>query len=204
LSQLSNCALTQTGASRRYLLRGSARSRVGNCSGAAACVPAVSFIAPYQASLGCQRATTSATQPGTPTTLAARAALSRSVVPMDPPQELAAAGRKRRRRGGVRNRKRLSSQKGLPPATAPPPTPASPPVKRRRKDIAGQAAAMPKRGNTSSLLDKVIYLTRMTGLEGVFSGAVGGLSCKLYRIPRLLIGGNKNLCMCDASVGKFA
>lgn len=63
---------------------------------------------------------------------------------------------------------------------------------------------MPKRGNTSSLLDKVIYLTRMTGLEGVFSGAVGGLSCKLYRIPRLLIGGNKNLCMCDASVGKFA
>jgi hypothetical protein len=77
---------------------------------------------------------------------------------------------------------------------------------------------MPKRGNTSSLLDKVIYLTRMTGLEGVlsgaveglgcklylirmtglegvFSGAVEGLGCKLYRIPRLLIGDNKNLCM---------
>ncbi|EES04714.1 hypothetical protein BDA96_04G091400 [Sorghum bicolor] len=73
---------------------------------------------------------------------------------MDPPQESAAAGRKRRRRGGVRNRKKLSSQKGLPPAAAPP-TPASPPVKRRRKDVAGQAAAMPKRGNTSSLLDKM-------------------------------------------------
>ncbi|CAD6251494.1 unnamed protein product [Miscanthus lutarioriparius] len=52
---------------------------------------------------------------------------------------------------------------------------------------------MPKRGNTSSLLDKVVYLTRMTGLEGVFSGAVEGLGCKLYRIPRLLIGDNKNL-----------
>ncbi|KAG0533670.1 hypothetical protein BDA96_04G213000, partial [Sorghum bicolor] len=59
-----------------------------------------------------------------------------------------------RRRGGVRNRKRISSQKGLPPAAAPA-TPASPPVKRRRKDVAGQAAAMPKRGNTSSLLEKM-------------------------------------------------
>jgi len=126
-----------------------------------------------------------------------------SPAPMDPPQESAAAGRKRRRRGGVRNRKKLSSQKGLPPAAAPP-TPASPPIKRRRKDIAGQAAAMPKRGNTSSLLDKVIYLTRMAGLEGVFSGAVEGLGCKLYRIPRLLIGDNKNLCMCNASVNKCA
>jgi hypothetical protein len=40
---------------------------------------------------------------------------------------------------------------------------------------------MPKRGNTSSLLDKVIYLTRMSGLEGMSSGSVAGLGCKQYQ-----------------------
>ena len=100
--------------------------------------------------------------------------------PADPLPWIHRKSRTARRRGGVRNRKRISSQKGLPPAAAPA-TPASPPVKRRRKDVAGQAAAMPKRGNTSSLLEKVIYLTRMSGLEGLFSGAVAGLGCKQYQ-----------------------
>ncbi|KAG2659497.1 ribosomal RNA-processing protein 8-like [Panicum virgatum] len=75
---------------------------------------------------------------------------------MEPPQESAAGDRKRRRRGGGRNRRKpsSSSQQAPPPAAAPPPLP-SPPSKRRRKDGTGQAAATPKRGNTSSLLDKM-------------------------------------------------
>jgi len=79
-------------------------------------------------------------------------------VPMEPPHphESAAGGRKRRRRGGGRNRWKpsSSSQQEPPPAAAPAPL-SSPPAKRRRKDGTGQAAAAPKRGNTSSLLEKM-------------------------------------------------
>ncbi|KAG2652006.1 ribosomal RNA-processing protein 8-like isoform X2 [Panicum virgatum] len=75
---------------------------------------------------------------------------------MEPPHESAAGGRKRRRRGGDRNRWKpsSSSQQEPPPAAAPAPL-SSPPAKRRRKDGTGQAAAAPKRGNTSSLLEKM-------------------------------------------------
>ncbi|CAL5021142.1 unnamed protein product [Urochloa decumbens] len=75
---------------------------------------------------------------------------------MEPPQGSAAGGRKRRRRGGARNRRKASSssQQAPPLASAPPP-PSSPPAKRRRKDGAGQAAATPKRGITSSKLDQM-------------------------------------------------
>lgn len=80
---------------------------------------------------------------------------------MEPPQESAAGGRKRRRRGGARNRRKLSSssQQAPPSPEAAPPPPSSPPSKRRRKDGTGQATATPKRGSTSSLLDKVTCIT---------------------------------------------
>ncbi|KAL6634044.1 hypothetical protein ACP70R_026715 [Stipagrostis hirtigluma subsp. patula] len=78
---------------------------------------------------------------------------------MEPQQESVAGGRKRRRRGGARNRRKSSSsssqQAPAPEPAAAPVPPASPPAKRRRKAGAGQVAATPKRGTTSSLLDKM-------------------------------------------------
>ncbi|KAL6899650.1 hypothetical protein ACP4OV_006308 [Aristida adscensionis] len=77
--------------------------------------------------------------------------------PMEPPQEPVAGGRKRRRRGGSRNRRKSSSsqQAPAPAPTAAPAPPSPPPAKRRRKGGAGPVGATPKRGSTSSLLDKM-------------------------------------------------
>jgi hypothetical protein len=77
-------------------------------------------------------------------------------LPMEPPQESTAGGRKRRRRGGVRNRRKNSSSSQQASAAAL--SPSSPLAKRQCKVVAGQSAAKSKGGNTTSLLDKVVYL----------------------------------------------